>query len=73
MSSINLFALAMVILSSVLSAWHVRAWESTKAAQPASSELEFGWQQTRRRIKASAILALVGVAAFVSQFLEPVL
>jgi len=73
MSSINLFALLTVILASVLSVWHVKTWEATKAARPVAPDLDFIWRQTRRRLKVSSILGMVGVAAFAGQFLQPAL
>ena len=70
LNSINIFSFVVVVMSSVLGVWHIRTWEAIKATKPTRRELNFAWRQTLRRIKVSAMLALVGVAAFVSQFFD---
>ncbi len=74
LTSTNIFSFVVVVTSSLLGVWHIRTWEAIKATKPTRRELDFAWRQTRRRIKVSAMLGLVGVAAFVSQFFDnPVL
>ncbi len=74
LSTTNMFSFVVVVASSLLGVWHIRTWEAFKATRPPRRELDFAWRQTRRRVKVSAMLGLVGVAAFVSQFFEnPVL
>ena len=67
---INIFSLAVIVTSSMLSVWHFRTWEAIKASKPISRELDFARRQMYRRITVSSMLTLVGVAAFASQFIE---
>ncbi len=67
---INIFSLAVIVTSSMLSVWHFRTWETIKASKPSSRELDFARRQMYRRVTVSSMLTLVGVAAFTSQFIE---
>lgn len=59
-------ALAVGLLS-----WHVHCWRVARRKPEPPDELKFLWRQTRRRIQAAALLALVGVAMVVGQLIPP--
>jgi hypothetical protein len=50
----------IVGVAGVLIAWHMRTWRKALAAKLSASELKFAFQQYRRRMQTSAMLALVG-------------
>jgi len=60
----------LIVLSSLLMVWHARAWEAVKSKPASVEELRFRWRQFRRRATVSILLAAMGVAALVSQFVE---
>lgn len=59
-------ALAVGLLS-----WHVRCWRQARRRPEPPDELRFLWLQTRRRIQAAAMLAVVGAAMVVGQLIPP--
>ena len=70
MSPTFLFAALLIALAGGLTVWHVKAWETAKSAKLEPDEARFRWRQFRRRIAASILLAVVGVAMFGSALLE---
>ena len=78
-------SLLLILLSLVLAVWNRKAWLSAKNGLPAGGkgladsaanqrsaqrDIAFAWRQFRRRVQASLMIGLVGIAIFVGQFLE---
>jgi hypothetical protein len=66
MSSTTVFSLCLVAVSALLIWTHVRAWKGLQAEGVGNKELQFGLDQFRRRITASSIIGLVGIALLAS-------
>lgn len=62
MLPVILVSLFVILLSSGLTVWHIRSWEAAREEDLDKPEREYRWDQFRRRVKASTLLALVGVA-----------
>lgn len=70
MSPPILIAVLLILFSSGLTVWHIRAWESARAKDLEDRERAYLWAQFRRRLKASTLLALVGVAMLAAELIE---
>ena len=64
------FAVVLVLLAAGLVASHVRAFRAAKARGERGQNFEFARRQFRRRIQASSILGLLGVAILVGPLIE---
>ncbi|MBX3411675.1 MAG: hypothetical protein KF708_03065 [Pirellulales bacterium] len=57
-------ALTLVSVSIALVAWHVRSWRLIRAELPRGAERDYRWRQFRRRMQASSLVGVLGVAIY---------
>jgi hypothetical protein len=56
------FSLVIIVAAVGLCVWHIRSWGALRRAALDPAEFDFRRRQFRRRIQASAMLGLLGVA-----------
>lgn len=59
-----LFALALVTVAVALVVWHVRSWRLMRAELPRGEERDYRWRQFRRRMQASSLVGVLGLAVY---------
>jgi len=59
-----LFAMALVGVSITLILGHVRTWYSLRSDLPRGVEYSYRWRQFRRRMQASSLIGVLGVAVY---------
>lgn len=59
-----LFALALVTASAALVVWHVRSWRLMRVDLPCGDERDYRWRQFRRRMQASSLVGVLGLAVY---------
>jgi hypothetical protein len=64
----SLFATLLVAISAALMVWNARSWQAARALPEDSPERAFAWRQFRRRMQTSGMIAVLGLAMFVGQF-----
>ena len=62
----TIFSLCLLAVSALLIWTHIRAWKTIGAAEPSSRERQFGFDQFRRRVAASSMIGLMGIALLAS-------
>lgn len=62
--SCALFSAVIVLAAVALLVWHVRAWRAVRGRHADPAEFDFRRRQFRRRVQASAMLGLLGLAVF---------
>ena len=67
-----LFSAPVLVIAAVMLTSHVAHWKELKANKDSldPAEHDFRYRQCRRRLQASSLLALVGVAMFVGQLID---
>ena len=58
------FSLGIVLAAVVMCVWHIRAWRGFRQGEHDAGEYDFRRRQFRRRIQASAMVGLLGLAVF---------
>jgi hypothetical protein len=66
----SLFALLLFAGSVLLVRWHWVAWQTAAAEQLDEKNRKFLHDQYRRRVQASGMIGVIGIAMFVGQFLS---
>lgn len=61
MTETLVFSLALLLFALFLVYTHLRGWQEAQAADLDEPELDFQWRQFRRRMQASAMLAIAGL------------
>lgn len=59
-----LFAVALVCVSVTLVLWHVRSWRLMRLELPHAEERSYRWRQFRRRMQASSLIGVLGMAVY---------
>lgn len=68
----TVFSLCLLAISALLVWTHVRVWRAIEAAETDQRERQFGLGQFRRRITASSMIGLIGIALMSSpQMVDP--
>lgn len=65
-----LFAMALIGVSVTLVLGHVRTWHLLRSDLPRGDEYAYRWRQFRRRMQASSLIGVLGVAVYLG-FLIP--
>ena len=65
----TLFGLSLVVISAVLLWWHTNNWQVAKSRIEKDSERLYTWRQFRRRVQASSMLGVVGIAVVLGQYI----
>ncbi|MFO0900693.1 MAG: hypothetical protein U0836_24960 [Pirellulales bacterium] len=68
----TLFALTIVSVAVALIFWNLRSWRAAEQLPADSRERAFARGQFRRRLQTSVLIALLGFALFVGQFVRSV-
>lgn len=66
----TLFALTIVSVAIALIFWNLRSWRGAERLPADSRERAFARGQLRRRLQTSGLIALLGFALFVGQFVR---
>ena len=68
----TVFSLCLLAVSALLVWTHIRVWRAIKAVETDRRERQFGLGQFRRRITASSMIGLIGIALMSSpQMVDP--
>lgn len=62
----TVFSLCLLAVSTLLVWTHIREWKAIGASEPDERERRFGLDQFRRRVAASSMIGLIGVALLAS-------
>ena len=65
----TLFGLFLVVISAALLWWHTNNWRVAKSRIEKDSDRLHAWRQFRRRVQASSMLGVVGVAVVLGQYI----
>jgi hypothetical protein len=66
MGPTTVFSLCLLVISALLIWTHVRTWTAIRVSDADESERRFGLGQLRRRVTASSLIGLIGVALLVN-------
>lgn len=65
-----LMAAPLCGLGAGLLVWHIYAWRQQRSGETDPAELDFAWRQYRRRMQASSMMVVLGLAILASGLIE---